>query len=220
MAYDSATNEYYKVVLVGNAGVGKTQMLGYFTREPDKPYEVNSTKPTIGVEFGTKFVEAPDGKMIKAQIWDTAGQERYRAITSAHYRRAAGALVVYDVSNIKTFEDAKTVWLKELKESANPTSGIKDCIMLVGNKIDLEQQATDKSGYVSREEHETFCRQEGLMSERTSAITGEHVDQAFKALIIKTYHNAQERKSAGMGSNRSGGINVNARVAKKKGGCC
>ena len=71
------------VVLVGNAGVGKTQMLSHFTREAGSTAEPVTTKPTIGVEFGTKIVEAEDGTQIKAQIWDTAGQERYRAITSA-----------------------------------------------------------------------------------------------------------------------------------------
>jgi Ras-related protein Rab-11A len=212
-----SSSDVYKVVLVGNAGVGKTQMLGYFTRPATGPYVPTSSKPTIGVEFGTKLVEAPDGASIKAQIWDTAGQERYRAITSAHYRRAAGALVVYDVSNIKSFEDAKATWLKELRESADEESGIHDCIMLVGNKVDLEQQAEDKSGFVSRDEHEAFCRKEGLMSMRTSAITGENVDKAFKQLIIKTYDKARELASNGAGRANRG---VKMSAEKKKGGCC
>lgn len=73
-----------------------------------------------------------DGKTIKAQIWDTAGQERYRAITSAYYRGAVGALVVYDITKSVTFENVER-WLKELRDHADPNI----VIMLVGNKSDL-----------------------------------------------------------------------------------
>ncbi len=84
------------VVLIGDSGVGKSNLLSRFTRN-----EFNlESKSTIGVEFATKSIKTPDGKVIKAQIWDTAGQERYRAITSAYYRGAVGALLVYDISKV------------------------------------------------------------------------------------------------------------------------
>ena len=76
-------NEYdylFKVVLIGDSGVGKSNLLSRFTRNE---FSLDS-KSTIGVEFATKSIVA-EGKTIKAQIWDTAGQERYRAITSAYY---------------------------------------------------------------------------------------------------------------------------------------
>ena len=69
------------------------------------------SKSTIGVEFATRTVTTQDNKVIKAQIWDTAGQERYRAITSAYYRGAVGALLVYDISKSATFENVEK-WLK------------------------------------------------------------------------------------------------------------
>ncbi len=72
---------------------------------------------------------------MKAQIWDTAGQERYRAITSAHYRRAVGALLVYDVTKASTFTNCSK-WLKELKENAEPDV----VVLLIGNKIDLVEK--------------------------------------------------------------------------------
>ena len=82
----------YAVVLIGDSGVGKSNLLSRFTRN-----EFNlESKSTIGVEFATRSINV-DGKTIKAQIWDTAGQERYRAITSAYYRGAVGALLVYDI---------------------------------------------------------------------------------------------------------------------------
>jgi Ras-related protein Rab-11A len=115
------------VVLIGDSGVGKSNLLSRFTRN-----EFNlDSKSTIGVEFATRSIQV-DTKTIKAQIWDTAGQERYRAITSAYYRGAVGALLVYDISKQQTFENV-TRWLKELRDHAD--SNI--VIMLVGNKSDL-----------------------------------------------------------------------------------
>merc|ERR1719379_161095 len=143
-------DELYKVVLVGDAGVGKTNMLAFFTgvnngQEPCEggvaPTFHSMRKPTIGVEFGTRIVEHPTGVRIKAQIWDTAGQERYRAITSSHYRRAAGALLVYDVSSSRSFRNALEMWLQELKNAGDEESGLLSSIMLVGNKIDLENDS-------------------------------------------------------------------------------
>ena len=94
----SRDDEYdylFKVVLIGDSGVGKSNLLSRFTRN-----EFNlESKSTIGVEFATRSITV-EGKTIKAQIWDTAGQERYRAITSAYYRGAVGALLVYDIAKV------------------------------------------------------------------------------------------------------------------------
>ena len=88
--------------------------------------------PTIAIEFATKIIQIKEGGYIKAQIWDSAGQERYKAIVAGHYRRAAGALIVYDVTRKSTF-DHVTNWLKNIKEMAE-----KNCITyLIGNKIDI-----------------------------------------------------------------------------------
>uniref|UniRef100_A0A8D2KT98 Ras-related protein Rab-25 n=1 Tax=Varanus komodoensis TaxID=61221 RepID=A0A8D2KT98_VARKO len=116
-----------EVVLIGDSGVGKSNLLSRFTRN-----EFNlESKSTIGVEFATRSIQV-DSKTVKAQIWDTAGQERYRAITSAYYRGAVGALLVYDIAKYLTYENAER-WLKELQDHAD-TSIV---IMLVGNKSDL-----------------------------------------------------------------------------------
>jgi Ras-related protein Rab-11A len=99
----------FKVVVIGDSGVGKSNLLSRFTRN-----EFNlESKSTIGVEFATRTVSM-EGKTIKAQIWDTAGQERYRAITSAYYRGAVGALVVYDITKDVSFTNVSK-WLAELK---------------------------------------------------------------------------------------------------------
>ena len=116
------------VILIGDVSVGKTCLLSRYLKNTLP----KTQGPTIGVEFATKNVSMKDGSTVKAQLWDTAGQEKYRAITVAHYRKALGCLIVYDVTNRKTFNNVK-YWLQSLLDSAEQDI----CIMLVGNKVDL-----------------------------------------------------------------------------------
>lgn len=107
---DEGGEEYlFKVVIIGDSAVGKSNLLSRYARNE---FNLHS-KATIGVEFQTQVMDI-DGKEVKAQIWDTAGQERFRAVTSAYYRGAVGALVVYDISRRSTF-DSVGRWLDELK---------------------------------------------------------------------------------------------------------
>ena len=116
-----------RVVLIGDSGVGKSNLLSRFTRNE---FALES-KSTIGVEFATRSIQV-DGKTIKAQIWDTAGQERYRAITSAYYRGAVGALLVYDITKHVTYENVER-WLKvrashnSLSQNARWGAGASAC---------------------------------------------------------------------------------------------
>ncbi|KAL4156381.1 hypothetical protein PRNP1_005412 [Phytophthora ramorum] len=192
---DQHYDELYKVVLVGDPGVGKTNLLATFLAS-DAVNEQGASrsfsavrKPTIGVEFATAIVRHPNGKRIKAQIWDTAGQERYRAITSSHYRRAAGALLVFDVTSRESFNNAQEHWLKELKAAANLSSTLTSCIMLVGNKVDLESpHMIQDTNYVDQELHESTAATLGLMQQRASAKTCHNVRRAFEDLVIAIYN--------------------------------
>ncbi|KAL5798658.1 hypothetical protein ACOSQ2_003478 [Xanthoceras sorbifolium] len=106
---EEESEEYlFKIVLIGDSAVGKSNLLSRFARNEFD----NNSKTTIGVEFQTQVVEI-DGKEVKAQIWDTAGQERFRAVTSAYYRGAVGALVVYDITRKSSFDSVQR-WLDEL----------------------------------------------------------------------------------------------------------
>lgn len=106
---EEQTEDYlFKIVLIGDSAVGKSNLLARFARDEFYP----NSKSTIGVEFQTQKMDI-NGKEIKAQIWDTAGQERFRAVTSAYYRGAVGALLVYDISRRQTFESVGR-WLNEL----------------------------------------------------------------------------------------------------------
>ncbi|XP_061634822.1 ras-related protein Rab-11B-like isoform X1 [Phyllopteryx taeniolatus] len=158
----------FKVVLIGDSGVGKSNLLSRFTRN-----EFNlESKSTIGVEFATRSLQV-DGKTIKAQIWDTAGQERYRAITSAYYRGAVGALLVYDIAKHLTYENVER-WLKELRDHADNNI----VIMLVGNKSDLRHLRA-----VPTDEARAFAEKNTLSFIETSALDSTNVEEAFKNIL-------------------------------------
>ncbi|KAJ7491159.1 ras family-domain-containing protein [Mycena latifolia] len=162
----------FKVVLIGDSGVGKSNLLSRFTRN-----EFNlESKSTIGVEFATRSIDV-DGKTVKAQIWDTAGQERYRAITSAYYRGAVGALLVYDIAKHATYVNV-TRWLKELRDHAD--SNI--VIMLVGNKSDLKHLRA-----VPTDEAKAFSTENGLSFIETSALDASNVEGAFQTILTDIY---------------------------------
>eukprot|EP01112_Ceratiomyxa_fruticulosa_P016155 TRINITY_DN4847_c0_g3_i1.p1 TRINITY_DN4847_c0_g3~~TRINITY_DN4847_c0_g3_i1.p1 ORF type:complete len:219 (+),score=39.26 TRINITY_DN4847_c0_g3_i1:277-933(+) len=163
----------YKVVLIGDSGVGKSNLLSRFTRN-----EFNlETKSTIGVEFATRSIQT-EGKTIKSQIWDTAGQERYRAITSAYYRGAVGALLVYDIAKHATYKNVER-WLQELRENADRNI----VIMLVGNKSDLRHLRE-----VPTEEAKEFAEKNKLSFIETSALDSSNVELAFQNILTEIYH--------------------------------
>lgn len=169
----------FKVVLIGDSGVGKSNLLSRFTRNE---FTLESLS-TIGVEFATKTIKC-EGKTVKAQIWDTAGQERYRAITSAYYRGAVGALLVYDISKHGTFENVER-WLNELRDHAD--SNI--VVMLVGNKSDLRYLRS-----VTTEEATSFAANHNLAFIETSALDSTGVDTAFTRMLTELFK-VMSRKS-------------------------
>eukprot|EP01016_Furgasonia_blochmanni_P048850 TRINITY_DN7346_c0_g1_i3.p1 TRINITY_DN7346_c0_g1~~TRINITY_DN7346_c0_g1_i3.p1 ORF type:complete len:183 (+),score=51.52 TRINITY_DN7346_c0_g1_i3:221-769(+) len=170
---DDDYNHLYKIILIGDAGVGKTHLLNRYVKGTI-PQQIVST---IGVEFATKIVTLPVGGKVKAQIWDTAGQERYRAITSAHYRKAAGALLVYDITKAKSFENVER-WLAELKEQAESDV----TTMIVGNKLDLVESSPEQRK-VSKEEAKAFAAERGCLFEETSAVGDINVVDCFEKLL-------------------------------------
>ncbi|KAK6935792.1 Small GTPase, partial [Dillenia turbinata] len=153
-----------KIVLIGDSGVGKSNILSRFTRNEF----CLESKSTIGLE----------GKTVKAQIWDTAGQERYRAITSAYYRGAVGALLVYDITKRQTFDNVQR-WLRELRDHAD--SNI--VIMMAGNKSDLAHLRK-----VSEEDGQALAEKEGLSFLETSALEAYNIEKAFQTILTEIYH--------------------------------
>eukprot|EP00922_Rhytidocystis_sp_ex-Travisia-forbesii_P025747 GHVS01037762.1.p1 GENE.GHVS01037762.1~~GHVS01037762.1.p1 ORF type:complete len:288 (-),score=69.38 GHVS01037762.1:540-1295(-) len=175
----------YKIILVGDATVGKTHLLSRYIRGtlPKSP------KATIGVEFATRTVPLAVGGTVKAQIWDTAGQERYRSITSAHYRRAVGALLVYDVTRKNTFLDASK-WLEELRQNAEPDI----VVMLVGNKVDLvEKEPAERA--VSYEAAAAYAQNNALFFSEASAVSAFNVKHIFEHLLQEIYNQKTKGKN-------------------------
>jgi len=126
---------------------------------------------TIGIDFKIKSIEMK-GKKIKLQIWDTAGQERFHTITTSYYRDAMGIMLVYDITNKKTFDNIAK-WLRNLEEHAN--DDVQK--MILGNKCDMEDRRV-----VSRERGEAIAREHRIKFFETSAKANINVDQAFTEL--------------------------------------
>ena len=149
----------------------------------------------------------------QGQIWDTAGQERFRAITSAYYKGAVGALVVYDISRQPTFENVE-VWLKELREHSQPDI----VVMLVGNKSDQRNRRK-----VATEDALAFAEKHGLAFLETSALDGTGVDDAFRNILSEIYQKMSRRQNllvaegGGSGALPKGQtVNIGAQAGKKK----
>ncbi|CAN6479940.1 unnamed protein product [Victoria cruziana] len=179
----------FKIVLIGDSAVGKSQILARFARDE---FSLDS-KATIGVEFQTRTLVIQQ-KSIKAQIWDTAGQERYRAVTSAYYRGAVGAMLVYDITKRQTFDHIPR-WLEELRSHADKNI----VIILAGNKCDLEDQRV-----VPAEDAQEFAQREGLFFLETSALNATNVESAFLTVLTEIF-NIVNKKNLVAGENQANG---------------
>ncbi|KAF9913620.1 Ras- protein Rab-11A [Lobosporangium transversale] len=211
MSKDDEYDYLFKVVLIGDSGVGKSNLVSRFTRN-----EFNlESKSTIGVEFTTRSIQV-DSKTIKAQIWDTAGQERYRAITSAYYRGAVGALLVYDIAKHTTYENVGR-WLKELRDHADTNI----VIMLVGNKSDLRHLRA-----VPTDEAKQFAADNGLSFIETSALDASNVELSFQRILTEIYRIVSNKALENSGDviRPTGGETINVTPhsgdGAAAGGCC
>ncbi|KAK2400651.1 ras-related protein RABA4d [Trifolium repens] len=213
--YNQKIDYVFKVVLIGDSAVGKTQLLARFSRNQ---FNVDS-KATIGVEFQTKTLII-DNKTVKAQIWDTAGQERYRAVTSAYYRGAVGAMLVYDMTKRQSF-DHMSRWLEELRGHADTNI----VIMLIGNKCDLGTLRA-----VPTEDAQEFAQRENLFFMETSALESTNVETAFLTILTEIYRliskktlTANDEADPGGSSGLLKGTRIivpSQDVSNKRGGCC
>jgi len=187
----------YKILLLGDSSVGKTCFLMRYTDNTFQEIHMS----TIGLDYKLKNVQLDDGKMVKIQIWDTAGQDRFRSITKNYYKGAHGIILIYDITNQKTFENVKN-WINQIKEEVSN----KVTIILVGNKIDDEDHRV-----VSTEQGEKMANDFGLMFFECSAKSGVNIDSTFNELVKKTVENYSKVKMEGEKlKNKKGG----------KKGCC
>ena len=162
----------YKVILVGDSGVGKTCLLSMYVKGICGP-----TIPTIAVEFCTKEIELNDGTKVKVQLWDTAGQERFKSLAMTYYRKAYGILLLFDVTKRSSFIACKN-YLEEVRINSD-----KNCVIyLIGNKIDL---SNDRQ--ISSIEAENFAKKEKIKYIETSAVKNFKVTDVFTSLLYDIY---------------------------------
>ena len=214
----------YKVVLIGESGVGKTCIIAQYIHNKFDPNVISST-----CHFIRKNIELSEGKSVLMDIWDTAGQEKHRALARIYYKKAKAAVLVYDITSKKSFEEIKNYWSGQVKEVCE-----KDTILaLVANKYDLYEEKQ-----VSNEEGEEFAKSIGAIFVSTSAKNDSGIKALFESIATKIldpdfdfYANEQKKKdeykkkkkkeeAEKNKANDKKIVKLNTQKEKKKKDCC
>ncbi|KAK9762565.1 GTP-binding protein [Basidiobolus ranarum] len=182
-----------KLLLIGDSGVGKSCLLLRFSDDSFTPSFIT----TIGIDFKIRTIDL-DGKRIKLQIWDTAGQERFRTITTAYYRGAMGIVLVFDVTDERSFNNVRN-WIKNVEQHAH--EGVNKII--VGNKCDIE----DKKA-ITKEQGQTFAEEFGVKYVETSAKANIGVEEAFFSLARDIKKRLIDNADASLTSNQNRNIEL------------
>ena len=195
---DASEPPLYKILLLGDSTVGKTCFL---LRYVDDSF-LDLHMATIGLDYRLKTLILEEQKIVKIQLWDTAGQDKFRAITRNYYKGASGIILIFDVTNIKSYENIKK-WINEIKEEISE----KVSIVLIGNKIDNVQERK-----ISKEQGEKLANEIGIKFFETSAKTGEGINESVFFLVKKIFENDPEVKNKYQGRN--------LRIKNKNRKCC
>lgn len=191
----------FKFIVIGSSGVGKTSLL---KRLIDDAFSADNSS-TIGVEYLSNVIEV-DGQPIKLQIWDTAGQEKFRSIAKSYFRHAVGVILVYDITDRKSFDDL-SFWLNDVHSLCDPNAAIT----LIGNKLDLADRRA-----VTPAEAQAFASNHQLTYLETSARGGDNVNEAFHRATKTVYEKAESGLLSSKTSQSSPTVTV---LQKSTGGC-
>lgn len=172
----------FKILLVGNSGVGKTSLIRRFS----KGYFSETIGSTIGVDFCVKSLKI-DGETIKLQCWDTAGMEEFKSLTKSYYGQADAVVLVYDLSDKKSFASIPQ-WLADVKKHTRKKNMIK---VLVGNKNDLSERE------VPRSSGKALAEFEEMIFIEASAKEADNVNLTFESLAIKLKQQTTRKLSKG-----------------------
>jgi len=194
-----------KLLLIGDSGVGKSCCLLRFSEDSFTPSFIT----TIGIDFKIRTIEL-DGKRVKLQIWDTAGQERFRTITTAYYRGAMGILLVYDVTDDKSFQNIRT-WFSNVEQHA--TEGVNK--ILIGNKCDWKEKRV-----ISEEQGQALADELGIPFMEVSAKSNINVEKAFFNLATDIKKRISDTQKSDSASGPSGNVDVGNSGNGIGGKCC
>jgi Ras-related protein Rab-1A len=205
------TSDLYKLLLIGDSGVGKSSLLQRFCEDTFSGDYLS----TIGVDFKLKTISLPgdnnvDPRNVKLQIWDTAGQERFRTITSSYYRGAHGIIVVYDITDKESFTNIKQ-WLQEIERYASENVNK----LMVGNKSDLEEERQ-----VKFEDAQALATELNLSCIETSAKKDDNVESAFMNLTDTIITRMKSQKEALAMKKINPGLKKLNQSSSGKKGCC
>ncbi|XP_054877021.1 ras-related protein Rab-8B [Poeciliopsis prolifica] len=190
----------FKLLLIGDSGVGKTCLLFRFSEDAFNATFIS----TIGIDFKIRTVEL-DGKKIKLQIWDTAGQERFRTITTAYYRGAMGIMLVYDITNEKSFDNIRN-WIRNIEEHAS--ADVEK--MILGNKCDMNDKRQ-----VSKERGEKLAIDYGIKFLETSAKSSINVEEGFLTLARDIMSRLNRKMNEGSPAGGGGQVKISDPLSKK-----
>jgi Ras-related protein Rab-6A len=174
----------HKVVLVGESSVGKTSVIGRLRDDVFDPHY----QATIGIDFGPKVIHLSPERSVKLQLWDTAGQERFRSLIPSYLRDMAACVVVYDITNKKSFEAVNT-WVEDARRERGEDANF--VLYIVGNKADM-RDANDAT-QVTAQEGEALAQKLNCYFAEVSAKSGNGVSDLFTQIAQKM---PQETKPA------------------------
>lgn len=168
--FNETTTYHCRVVVIGDASVGKTSLLNQLIEHTFHEHE----QSTVGANYQL-YVEEIDGIKIEIQVWDTAGQEKFRSLGPIYYRNSNGAIILFDMTSRKSFED-----LDEWIQSLTNVTGNSTVVFIVGNKSDLTENYQ-----VSMSEVNEWAKQMNYNVIFTSAKTGKNVQQLFHEMSVE-----------------------------------
>ena len=174
----------YKVIVIGDVGVGKTSLLRRY-QNPEQ--EISDITSTMGVDY-CAMDTIIDGLRIRVHLWDTMGQERFRTLTKNFFRRAKGVLLLFDVTKRDTFLSIDE-WINNLKTFDLD----KEEVLIIGNKVDLQRE-------VSFAEGKQISASHGIKYLETSAMTGENVKECIEQLMYNIKDNCNPFLTGSTGS--------------------
>ena len=208
-------SESFKIVLIGESGVGKTSIISQFVNQIFQEDVESSSSGT----FNSKTLIYDNNKVLKLEIWDTAGQEKYRSLASMFYKEASAAILVYDITRKESFEQIQNYWVGQIKENG-PTNII---LALCANKSDLIDEEK-----VDEEQARNYAKEINAMFYPTSAKNDSGITDLFLQ-IAKKYTNSDNVRlktdqdevfdstlSDSIGSQNRGSVNLTKEELNKK----